>query len=181
MPSQVIHTPIGALQIIAQGGFLTNIHWEGTHTIPQETPRQEPTQPKQNPAQDQETTFDDCEALLATAAQQILEYFAGQRRAFTLPLNPGGTPFQKRVWQALQEIPYGHVISYKQLAQRIGQPTALRAVGGANHRNPLPIVIPCHRVIASDGSLGGFGGGLEIKRALLELESGSLFARQFQP
>ena len=168
MPSQVIHTPIGALQLIAQGGFLTNIHWEGTHTIPQETPRQEPTR-------DQDIL--DSEALLVTAAQQLLEYFAGQRQAFTLPLNPGGTPFQQRVWQALQEIPYGHVISYKQLAHRIGQPTALRAVGGANHRNPLPIVIPCHRVIAADGSLGGFGGGLEIKRALLELESGSLFAR----
>lgn len=176
MPSHVIHTPIGALQLIAQGGFLTNIHWEGTYTIPQETLRQEPFPQKQNPAQAQETTLDS-EALLATAAQQILEYFAGQRRAFTLPLNPDGTPFQQRVWQALQEIPYGHVISYKQLAQRIGQPTALRAVGGANHRNPLPIVIPCHRVIAADGSLGGFGGGLEIKRALLELESGSLFAR----
>ena len=173
MPSQVIHTPIGALQIIAHGGFLTNIHWEGTHTIPQETPRQKLPQ---FPAQNRETALDS-EALLATAAQQILEYFAGQRRAFTLPLNPGGTPFQQRVWQALQEIPYGHVISYKQLAQRIGQPTALRAVGGANHRNPLPIVIPCHRVIAADGSLGGFGGGLEIKRALLELETGSLFAR----
>ena len=176
MPSHVIHTPIGALQLIAQGGFLTNIHWEGTHTSPQETPRQEPAPLKQNPAQAQETTLDS-EALLATAAQQLLEYFAGQRRAFTLPLNPDGTPFQQRVWQALQEIPYGHVISYKQLAQRIGQPNALRAVGGANHRNPLPIVIPCHRVIAADGSLGGFGGGLEIKRALLELESGSLFAR----
>jgi len=108
--------------------------------------------------------------ILDEAVRQLEEYFAGKRREFGLPLAPTGTEFQKAVWGALQQIPYGCTISYKTLAERIGRPAAVRAVGLANGRNPLPIVIPCHRVIGHDGSLTGYGGGLGIKRILLELE-----------
>jgi methylated-DNA-[protein]-cysteine S-methyltransferase len=107
---------------------------------------------------------------LAVAAAQLREYFARQRRQFDLPLAPAGTLFQQSVWRALEDIPYGDTISYVELARRVGKPNASRAVGQANGRNPIPIVIPCHRVIAADGSLGGFGGGLLTKITLLRLE-----------
>jgi methylated-DNA-[protein]-cysteine S-methyltransferase len=105
--------------------------------------------------------------------RQLGEYFAGERRRFDLPLAPRGTEFQRRVWRALREIPYGQTISYGELARRIGNPSAPRAVGLANGANPLPIIVPCHRVIGADGSLTGFGGGLPIKRKLLALEGAS--------
>jgi methylated-DNA-[protein]-cysteine S-methyltransferase len=101
---------------------------------------------------------------------QLSEYFAGRRREFDLPLGPHGTEFQRSVWKALTRIPYGETLSYGELARRIGNPRASRAVGLANGANPLPIVVPCHRVIGADGSLTGFGGGLDIKRKLLALE-----------
>jgi methylated-DNA-[protein]-cysteine S-methyltransferase len=104
------------------------------------------------------------------AVRQLNEYFAGKRAAFDLPLAPEGTAFQRSVWRQLQEIPYGETISYGELARRVGNPKASRAVGSANGANPLPIVIPCHRVIAGDGTLGGFGGGLPTKQMLLALE-----------
>lgn len=106
------------------------------------------------------------------AIQQLEEYFAGKRQSFDLDLAPAGTPFQLKVWRALRRIPYGETWSYGQLAQRVGNPKAARAVGAANGQNPLPIVVPCHRVIGANGSLTGFGGGLGIKQKLLELESG---------
>ena len=106
--------------------------------------------------------------------RQLREYFAGRRRAFDLPLAPEGTPFRRAVWRVLREIPFGETISYGELARRVGNPKASRAVGSANGANPLPIVIPCHRVIAGDGSLGGFGGGLPAKQALLALEKADL-------
>jgi methylated-DNA-[protein]-cysteine S-methyltransferase len=105
-----------------------------------------------------------------TAVAQLEEYFAGKRRRFDLPLAPRGTEFQRRVWRALTEIPYGKTLSYGELARRIAKPSASRAVGLANGANPLPIIVPCHRVIGADGSLTGFGGGLPIKRKLLALE-----------
>ncbi|NLW96616.1 MAG: methylated-DNA--[protein]-cysteine S-methyltransferase [Xanthomonadaceae bacterium] len=108
--------------------------------------------------------------LLRRARQQLEEYFAGRRRVFDLPLAPRGTAFQREVWHALALIPYGATISYAELAARVGRPTAVRAVGAANGRNPLPIVLPCHRVIGADGSLTGFGGGLPAKQYLLKLE-----------
>jgi len=101
---------------------------------------------------------------------QLADYFARRRRAFDLPLGPQGTEFQQSVWQALTRIPYGETLSYGELARRIGNPRASRAVGLANGANPLPIVVPCHRVIGANGSLTGFGGGLDIKRKLLALE-----------
>jgi methylated-DNA-[protein]-cysteine S-methyltransferase len=110
--------------------------------------------------------------LLERAREQLDEYFTGRRREFDLPLAPQGTAFQRTVWQTLSTIPYGRTISYRDLAERIGRPTATRAVGAANGRNPLPIVLPCHRVIGADGSLTGFGGGLKTKQFLLSLEGG---------
>jgi methylated-DNA-[protein]-cysteine S-methyltransferase len=108
---------------------------------------------------------------LVDAVSQLREYFAGRRTAFDLPLAPEGTDFQRRVWRHLQDIPYGQTISYGELARRVGNPKGSRAVGGANGSNPLPIVVPCHRVIGANGTLTGFGGGLPIKRALLDLEA----------
>jgi len=104
------------------------------------------------------------------AVTQLREYFAGARRRFELALAPRGTPFQLAVWQLLRTIPYGETLSYGEIARRLGRPEAARAVGLANGANPLPIIVPCHRVIGADGSLTGFGGGLPIKRALLHLE-----------
>jgi methylated-DNA-[protein]-cysteine S-methyltransferase len=117
----------------------------------------------------------DRHSLVETLGRQLDEYFAGRRREFSLPLAPKGTEFQQTVWQALTKIPYGETISYADLARRIGKPAAVRAVGAANGQNPIPIVIPCHRVIGSNGKLVGFGGGLETKAFLLRLERGGLF------
>jgi methylated-DNA-[protein]-cysteine S-methyltransferase len=108
---------------------------------------------------------------LPEAVRQLEEYFAGARRAFDVPLRPQGTAFQRRVWDALSEIPYGSTSSYGELARRIDNPGAARAVGLANNRNPISVVIPCHRVIGADGSLTGYGGGLERKRWLLAHEA----------
>ena len=108
---------------------------------------------------------------LASACQQLGEYFSGKRKSFDLPLQFDGTEFQVSVLKALQDIPYGETVSYGEIARRIGKPKAVRAVGAANGRNPLPIVLPCHRVIGSSGDLTGFGGGLDTKEALLRLEA----------
>jgi len=108
--------------------------------------------------------------------REIAEYFAGDRTAFELTLAPSGTHFQQRVWQALTEIPYGRAVSYGELAARIDRPQAARAVGQANGANPIAIVIPCHRVIAADGTIGGYSGGLDIKRHLLAIEQVALAA-----
>jgi len=104
--------------------------------------------------------------------RQLEEYFAGERTIFDIPLAPEGAPFEREVWRALEEIPYGETVSYGEIARRVGQPTAARAVGTANGRNPIAVIVPCHRVIGADGSLTGYGGGLERKRLLLELERG---------
>lgn len=112
------------------------------------------------------------EEAFAPARAQLDEYFAGRRRSFDLALDPAGSPFELGVWRALLEIPYGETVSYGELAARIGHPGAPRAVGVANARNPVAVVVPCHRVIGADGSLTGYGGGLERKRLLLDLEAG---------
>jgi len=109
-------------------------------------------------------------ALSERADTQLREYFAGTRKIFELPLEAEGTEFQRKVWAALLEIPYGETKSYKDVAQAVGSPKGFRAVGGANHNNPITIIIPCHRVIAADGGLGGYGGGLDKKSLLLKLE-----------
>lgn len=114
--------------------------------------------------------------LLDRVAAQLDDYFAGERTAFDLPLAPLGTPFQRSVWQALLAIAYGRTASYADVARAIGQPAAVRAVGAANGRNPIAIVVPCHRVIGADGTLTGYAGGIERKRALLALEARHAFA-----
>jgi methylated-DNA-[protein]-cysteine S-methyltransferase len=110
----------------------------------------------------------------ASVKAQLRAYFKGELKQFDLALAPVGTPFQLKVWQALRTIPYGELVSYKTLAEAIGNPKAVRAVGGANGKNPIPIIVPCHRCIGSDGSLTGFGGGLDTKKRLIDLERSSL-------
>lgn len=110
--------------------------------------------------------------LLRTARAQLLEYLSGTRRSFDLPLDPAGTAFQRSVWEALGSIPYGQTRTYGEVAAAVGRPSAVRAVGQANHVNPLPIFIPCHRVVGKNGALTGYAGGLDLKGALLALESG---------
>lgn len=111
------------------------------------------------------------DAIATEAAQQLEAYFAGDLRAFVLKLAPKGTPFQQDVWRALQTVPYGTTTTYAEIAERVGRPKAVRAVGAANGANPIAIVIPCHRIIGQDGTLTGYAGGLERKRALLDLEA----------
>lgn len=108
--------------------------------------------------------------MLCEAVRQLNEYFAGKRKAFDLPVRPAGTPFQQAVWAALRDIPYGETRTYQDIARAVGRERAFRAVGMANHRNPVPIIIPCHRVIGADGSMTGYAGGIPVKRALLRTE-----------
>jgi methylated-DNA-[protein]-cysteine S-methyltransferase len=150
----VMPSPVGPLRLAADDAGLRLIEFpDPRHPVP--------------PGDDWEEGDN---VVLAATRVQLDEYFAGTRRAFDLPLAPRGTAFQRAVWCALASIAYGETISYRELAERIGQPSAMRAVGAANGRNPLPIVVPCHRVIGADGSLTGFGGGLPTKRFLLQLE-----------
>lgn len=153
-----LETPVGRLLVARDAAGVRLIHFVGPA---------EAGPYVESDWQQRDDAFDD-------VATQLAEYFGGGRRVFELPLAPEGTPFQLRVWNALVEIPYGETISYGQLASRIGQRSASRAVGLANGSNPLPIVIPCHRVIGADGKLTGYGGGLAIKRQLLALERGGL-------
>ncbi len=121
--------------------------------------------------------LDGCEAptpLLRRAVQELQAYFAGERRTFDWPLAPAGTPFQQAVWAALREIPYGETRTYGQIAARIGRPKACRAVGMANNRNPIAIIVPCHRVVGASGALVGYAAGLSVKEQLLRLEALSL-------
>lgn len=127
--------------------------------------------PKGSMRRDPEDDWIYNEKPFAVARQQLSEYFAGERKDFDLPLRLNGTEFQLSVLEALQQIPYGETTSYSDIAERIGRPKAVRAVGAANGRNPVPIIVPCHRVIGSHGDLTGFGGGLDTKEALLRLEA----------
>jgi len=150
----IIDSPVGPLRLESDGEALTRIAFVegGTKDSGREPPRV---------------------GVLAEAARQLRAYFAKERRDFDLPLRPAGTELQRATWRALATIPYGQTISYAELARRIDRPRAVRAVGAANGRNPLPIVLPCHRVIGSDGTLTGYGGGLPLKRWLLDLEQAS--------
>ncbi|MHB8424822.1 MAG: methylated-DNA--[protein]-cysteine S-methyltransferase [Gammaproteobacteria bacterium] len=152
---QTVSSPVGELLLAGDDAALHLIHFQAG-------PR--PMKP--------ETGWQQDARLFREVLRQLKAYFAGKLRQFDLPLKPEGTAFQMRVWRALRTIPYGETWSYGQLARRIGKPAASRAVGAANGQNPIPIIVPCHRVIGADGSLTGFGGGLSIKQKLLELESG---------
>jgi methylated-DNA-[protein]-cysteine S-methyltransferase len=144
-------SPIGDLLLVASEEGLVRVEFAGA-VAPDDAPRDDKR--------------------LAPVLRQLAEYFAGDRTDFDIKLAPRGTPFQLDVWRTLQRIPYGETRSYADIARSIGRPTATRAVGAANGANPIPIIIPCHRVIGSNGSLTGFGGGIGVKRRLLDLESG---------
>jgi len=151
MSSRAVTTPIGSLGLVASPRGLASVRWS-SRGLP-----------------------DDSSPLLDEAAAQLEAYFAGELTAFDLPLDLDGTDFQRRCWLALATIPYGQTVSYGEQARRLGLgPDAARAVGAANGQNPLPLVLPCHRVIGADGSLTGFGGGLNVKRFLLEHEGALL-------
>jgi methylated-DNA-[protein]-cysteine S-methyltransferase len=151
MPSRAVETPIGALGLVGSEAGLSRVRWSA------------------------KGLQDDSCAVLDDAAAQLEAYFAGELTAFDLPLDLGGSEFQRRCWLALATIPYGQTVSYGEQARRIGLgPDSARAVGAANGQNPLPVVLPCHRVIGADGSLTGFGGGLHLKRFLLEHEGALL-------
>ena len=158
MPSSYhdFDTPIGILRLVGDEQHLERVDLPNAAARP--------------PAEAWRETCRKLPAALDAAKRQLAEYFDGGRRDFDLPLAPDGTTFQLRVWDELRRIAYGETVSYGELARRIGQPTASRAVGAANGRNPLAIVVPCHRVIGADGALTGYGGGLPVKQALLALE-----------
>lgn len=154
-----VPSPIGELFVVSDGTAITEIHFESHHG--------------DAPPNCAEVGVGAVE-LLDRAAEQLAEYFAGERRDFDLPVAPRGTEFQRRAWAQLLEIPYGETLTYGEQARRIDAPTASRAVGAANGANPIPIVIPCHRVVGANGSLTGYAGGVDVKRALLDLERGQL-------
>jgi len=149
-------SPVGKLKLVARSRALVAVLWE------KECP---------NRVKLDEMSLDPQHPILIETERQLSEYFAGKRTQFDLPLQPEGTEFQKRVWRALREIPFGKTKSYLDLARAIGSPDASRAVGAANGKNPLSIIVPCHRVVGADGTLTGFAGGLETKAALLALEA----------
>ena len=141
-----IDSPIGTLGLCARDGYLVRIVFGGTD----------------------ETEYTD--PVLYAVRDELNEYFAGVRREFNVPMMPEGTEFQKKVWQALIEIPYGETRSYSEIAEKVGSPKAARAVGMANHVNPIPVIVPCHRVVGKSGKLVGYAGGLDMKTTLIELE-----------
>jgi len=151
-----VDTPIGRLTLIASPDGLTHILFDGRD--PADEGLEEPVP----------TVVDN--SLLDTASRQLGEYFAGIRKEFDIPLDPSGTEFQVEAWMALAAIPYGETTTYANQAEAIGRPNAVRAVGSANGANPIPIVLPCHRVIGSNGSLTGYAGGVDLKRRLLDME-----------
>jgi len=142
-------SPVGNLSIAAEDDHITNIVFDTS--VPNACKGDSP--------------------VLHTAISQLNEYFAGVRKSFDLPLKFSGTEFQKQVWHELSKIPYGETVSYKELAERVGNIKACRAVGMANNKNPIPIIIPCHRVIGANGKLTGYAGGLNVKKFLLDLEN----------
>ena len=150
-----MESPVGKLKLVANANALVAILWE----------RQRPNRIKLAMLK-----CDPQQPILLETERQLEEYFAGTRNEFNLPLEPAGTEFQKKVWQALREIPFGQTRSYLDLAKSIGSGKAVRAVGAANGKNPLSIVVPCHRVVGTDGALTGFAGGLEVKARLLAHE-----------
>jgi methylated-DNA-[protein]-cysteine S-methyltransferase len=152
MPYTVHDSPVGQLTLVATDAGLHAVWW--------------PDDPRAQPFGDR----DDTHPVLRSAVIQLDEYFAGERRAFSVPLAPVGTPFQVKVWEVLQEIPYGHTITYGEQARRLGDARKARAVGAANGRNPISIIVPCHRVVGASGALTGFAGGMDAKQWLLAFE-----------
>jgi len=156
---KIINSPVGTLKLVADDDHLLAVLW------PNDNPRRVrfAINTRENPNH----------SVLLEAEKQLYEYFRQERRSFSIPLRFIGTPFQQAVWNALNQIPFGETRSYKQIATQVNCPKGTQAVGGANGRNPLSIIVPCHRVIGANGTLTGFAGGLEVKTYLLELESKS--------
>lgn len=152
-----VDSPLGPLTLVAEGDALVGVYLAGQAHRPADERFGAPAP--------------DDDATLAAAATELAEYFAGRRTSFTVPLRPAGTAFQHAVWDAIAAIPYGRTATYGELAQELGRPTAVRAVGAAVGRNPLTIVVPCHRVVGAHGALTGYAGGLDRKRTLLALEA----------
>ena len=152
-----VDSPVGRLKLVATDKGVTGILWQ---------------RERQGRVRLNDPVEDPSHAVLVEAERQLGEYFRGQRKGFSLTLDFAGTEFQRRVWAALLTIPFGETRSYSQIARQLGKPSATRAVGAANGRNPIAIVAPCHRVIGASGKLTGFAGGLEAKAYLLELEAG---------
>jgi len=160
----IIDSPVGALTLTATDEGLTGVYFDqGSHPPPE---REVSAWVKDDGSHGRAS------AVLESAKEQLSSYFSGKRTSFDLPLAPRGTNFQRRVWTELRAIAFGETTSYGDIARKIGAPKAVRAVGAANGRNPIPIIVPCHRVVGSDGSLTGFGGGIERKRWLLDHEGG---------
>jgi methylated-DNA-[protein]-cysteine S-methyltransferase len=156
----LINSPVGRLKLVGSNDGLAAVLWQNDRPdrVRLAVESEDATHP-----------------ILRESARQLAEYFAGQRKTFDLPLDPTGTAFQHSVWRALLTIPFGQTRSYQQIATQIGRPSAVRAVGAANGRNPLSIIAPCHRVIGSSGHLTGFAAGLDTKAYLLRLEGSLLF------
>jgi methylated-DNA-[protein]-cysteine S-methyltransferase len=154
----IVPSPVGKLRLVGSDRGLAAVSWESMRSS---VPRLETVEDPHHP-------------VLVEAARQLDQYFAGQRKAFELKLEFRGTDFQKRVWDELLKIPFGETRTYGEIARRLGNVNAMRAVGAANGRNPIPIIAPCHRVIGASGDLVGFGGGLEVKEYLINFERGAI-------
>lgn len=168
MNTCLYNSPIGVLKISEDEGSITNL---SMYSKSEDSACCVELQQKQQSIHNNgQCTGERCSGLLAEACSQLDEYFKGQRKQFDLPINYIGTPFQKRVWKELRNIPYGETRSYEDIAIGVGSPKAVRAVGQANHRNPILLIIPCHRVIHKNGDVSGFACGIETKKYLLDLE-----------
>lgn len=155
MEIRIVKSLIGNILVIVEGGFVTKV--EFTKLLEDEKCLNDVGDPVEEQIADE-------------AAQQLIQYFNGKRKTFTVPLNPKGTPYQQSVWNALQTIEYGQTVSYKEIAKRVGNEKASRSVGMANHNNPIAIMIPCHRVIGANGKLVGYAGGIDLKQWLINHE-----------
>lgn len=156
MKSKLVDSPIGRLELLATDSALCGLNWAHQHT----------TQTSGSPS----SHLEGQSRILEQASEELQRYFEGKLKVFTVPCAPEGTPFQRKVWSALESIEWGKTLTYKMVANKLNKPSAARAVGTAIGKNPLPIFIPCHRVIGSNGSLTGFSGGIDIKRELLAVE-----------
>jgi len=155
MHSRLIDSPIGPITLVAEAGAIIGLYFGDTAS---------------SDAQKKIPDDENITNILNQCEKELDAYFAGNLQAFTVPIRAVGTPFRERVWEALMQIPYGKTASYRDIAEQIGNRKAVRAVGGANHNNPISIIVPCHRVIGTNGSLTGYGGGMDAKQWLLELE-----------
>lgn len=157
MKSKLVDSPIGCLELLATDSALCGLNWAHQHARPQN--------------RSNDSRFDGRSRILEQASEELQLYFEGKLQVFAVPCAPEGTPFQRQVWSVLETISWGKTLTYKTVANALNKPSAARAVGTAIGKNPLPIFIPCHRVIGSNGSLTGFSGGMDIKRELLALEN----------